>query len=442
MVTWDPSDWFDDAIGWSPFGGGSGRAPSNGSDFWSKLGQGVAGQVMPPRPPVPTPTPSPGGNGGSKGSFFDEIQQKIDEQRQKSRMGMRRGGLGSNLPPRTDPVQDLYEKLAAIIGGGQSYQPSPYQSSYNPMSLEDMQSRSESLVSSQYDPQIEAINRAMQQTQGRANTNKQEIGNMYQALSSAYEQDVPKVQQTYDVAQQEALQRQQQLQQQLDQSYNTGQQSVSNEAAALGQGEAANYVNQQMSQDEAFIRNLANTTSEQNNSNLALLENANVAYTQQGGRLAGLEGNNLQTDLMRQLEDYMQTQQGNIQGIQGQRQADYVKYLSDLEMSDRDAQMQDSQMRSQYDSQQQSMQAQQQAFQWQQMMELAGLQMQMAEANQEPEMSISDQIAAGRYGLDQRQADFNVNKTVMEMAMKIAEEQGISFEEAMQFVQSAMAPKG
>lgn len=346
--------------------------------------------------------------------------------------GRRRSGLAdmqvTTGPHMIDPLQELYDQLAAQLeNDNQGYSPI-----YSGMSLEDMQRHAEAVAAAQYDPQIEAIRRMISETQGRAERNKGEIGSMYQALSQAYEADVPKVQQMYDNAQIDAINRQKALQDALSADYQARQQSVNQEAAALGQGAAAQEAIQPIQNDQAFLQNLANTVSEQTNSNLGLLENANVAYTQQGGRLAGLEGSNRQADLMAQLEDYIRSQEGNIQGLTNQRQGDYAKYLSDLQMQDQQNRMQDNQMRMQFESQKA-------AQQWQQLMDLAGLKMEMMPKEEGP--SISDIIAAQRLGFDQDQASINTNRQIMEMALKISEEQGISFEEAMKFVQATLYPQ-
>lgn len=314
----------------------------------------------------------------------------------------RKSGMG-DIFSQPNPLEDLYRQLLERFNQSQS----TYQSSYTGMSPEFMQGRANSIVDAQYNPQIDLIRGQISQAQTRADRNKGELGNMYAALSQAYEADVPRIQQMYDNAAAESAAQQQQLQAALAANYDSQANTVNREASALGQQAAAAEALAPMGEDEKFLTTLAGQIASQDQATLNQLEQNNVAYTQQGARLAGLEGNNRQADLMTQLEDYVNQQNSGIQTLENARGSDFAKLMFEMQMTDQERLAQESQNA-------QAFNAQQQSQNWQQLMDIAGIRMKMAEAQSQGQQQLdpADLIAAERLNFDRQNA---IAKMVMDL---------------------------
>lgn len=423
MVNWKPDEWDDELNDWASekMGGGKGN-----SSYWeSIIRQGVQNTGVVPRPPTS------GGNGGL--SRWQQKLQDIKDKMEREQRGGMRMGIGQPFTPKPNPLEDLYRDLLERFNQSQSQSSyAPYVPSYTGMTPEFMQGRASSITDAQYNPQIELLQNQIAQAQQRTDRNRGEVGDMYAALAAAYESDVPRIQGMYDKAQGEAQARNQQMSQNLAAIYDQQQAAVANEAAAMGQQAAAAEATAPMSQDEAFLTQLAGQIASQEQATLNQLEQNNVAYTQQGGRLAGLEGNNRQADMMAALEDYIGQQNAGIQTLENARGSDFARLMYEMQMADQQMMAQERQNANAFNAQQAQIGAQSQAQQWQQLMDIAGIRMQMAEAemkaNQEEPVDPSDLIAADRLQWDKQNA-------IAQMVLQLLQEGKVkNLEEAMAIV--------
>ncbi len=304
---------------------------------------------------------------------------------------------------RRQGFEDLYNQLLQMMG----------QQSGGP-SFEELQSRAQTIADAQFNPQIELLYRQQAAAQDRAKRSQEGLGGLYEALANSYASDVPNVQQTYQNAINTQQGQQQQLQQNLQSDYQGRQDALNQLAQQYNQQQAADEGMQPILNDQTFIQNLQQQIGQQGQQALQQQQAANVNYTQQGQRLSQAEGSNRQADVMAQLEDYMRQSEGNIAGLNAERQGSMASAL---------AQMQ---------NQQDQMRMQNQQNQWSQMMDMLGARQsidKMFQPQQAEQPSFQDIIAGQRLGLDQE-------KMMNDYILELAKASGLEGADLIAFIQS------
>lgn len=341
--------------------------------------------------------PRPNPNASYKDSSLYDIFIKRDKDRQAKEREEVASISGRGFPRMTEQqsraqaMEEFFQQMQNMTQG------SPTPLSYSGPSNEDLQARANTMASAQFDPQIEAIRRAMGETQTRAGASDVKLEQLYGALAGAYEQDVPKVEATYQNALNETAAQQQALQQALSADYGARTTAIDQLAASLGQEEAAAAGNEQIRNDQAFIQNLQNQMAASQQNALNQMQAVNTTYTQQGANLARSEGTNRRSDLASELESYLRESEGEIGGLTSQRQsqaaAAYMQMLSEADTARQQVNMQNTSMMNDW-----------RQGQFSQMMDLFQARMAMDKAMTPEGPSASDMIAGQRLTFDQEQA--------------------------------------
>lgn len=195
------------------------------------------------------------------------------------------------------------------------------QSSYKQPSAAEILQQATHTAASQYDPQINAINRQMGRAKSTAGKNKKEIGNLYAAGANAYNGDIAdsKVQGKASVADEKT--RQKDLQSKLSGDYSKSMDNQMKEFQTLGIQDALPQSTQSQRSDLDYLSKLNATQGNSNLSDLNAENNADVNYYNEGKGIMRLTGNEAQSDLMSQLTDYLNSQGDAKTSLEGQRQA-------------------------------------------------------------------------------------------------------------------------
>lgn len=214
---------------------------------------------------------------------------------------------------------DIISLLSQLATGGQ-----------NPIDMSSLEAQARNAASAQFDPQIAAIQRAMSSAQDRANTNKTELGNMFNALSTSLKGDVPVLNQTFAQGNQDISNQFKQLQNQISQQYadvNTQEQQL---MQRLNLQAASPDVLAQQNSDQALVQSQQAQSKQDTLDALKLLQTGAVNFSNQGADIANIEGTQRQSDLMTELEQYLQGASGQISDLQGAKQNSYLSTLADL----------------------------------------------------------------------------------------------------------------
>lgn len=324
---------------------------------------------------------------------------------------------------RRGSMEEFFAQMQQIMQGSA---PAPMQ--YTGPSNQELLGRSQMLAAQQYDPQIQAIARMMQETEGRAARNETELGNLYSALAGAYESDIPKVQQTYQGAIDQSNQQQASLQQALASDYGARNSAMDELARSLGQEQAGDVVGEQLSADQAFLQNLERQVGTSQLGALQQMQAVNTEYTRQGANLARGEGTSRRSDLRADLEDYIRSSQGKITDLGSQREAtasaQYMQMLAQAEEARQQVAMQNTSQQNQWRS-----------GQFGNMMDLFQMRMAMDKAMQPEQPGASDILGAERLQFDQENALRN-------WVMELAKTSGLKGQELVDFINQYMQQLG
>lgn len=218
----------------------------------------------------------------------------------------------SNQPSLTDIL------LQAALGGGPSIDTS------------QIQKQAQEAAGLQFDPQIAALQGQIAATQQRANTNKQQLGDMFNSLSTSLKGEIPGINQNFAQGSSDISDQYKQLQSQIAGQYADANAQEQDLMKRLNlQAAAPNIVAQQAS-DQAFTQN-QNATSQQDTLDaLKLLQQGAVDFTNEGSQIAKTEGTQRQADLMNQLEQFMQQATGQVNSIEAQKSSAAANIFNQL----------------------------------------------------------------------------------------------------------------
>lgn len=221
-----------------------------------------------------------------------------------------RQSLGNSIDTWQQKSQQQYPSTEDIFARLQALQdPSRYMQGYG-----DLQAQANAQASAQYDPVIAQLRSQMQNASTRANRYKGEIGDMFSALSSNLEGDIPKVQQTYEQTKGNTQGVYDQLQQSISNQYNQSMGEQEAMMKRLGIEAAASDPQniQRQQRDRDYFLNRAKTDSATQQSALNTQEQGAVDYTRQGSQIARSEGTSRQANLMSQLQEMLNQYEGQI----------------------------------------------------------------------------------------------------------------------------------
>lgn len=383
----------------------------------------------PVSPTAPAPSAAPGSPFEDKpydrSQDRTRFQQWVDEAKRQGEERRSRRQVGHPTPkdPRAQSMEDFFMQMQQIMQGS-----APTALQYTGPSNQELRNRSSLIAAEQYNPQIQAIARMMQETEGRAARNEVELGNLYGALAGAYEQDIPKVQQTYQGAIDQSNQQQAALQEALAADYGARTSAIDDLARSLGQEQAGAVAGEQIAADQAFLQNLERQVGASQLGALQQMQAVNTEYTRQGANLARGEGTSRRSDLRADLENYIRSRQAEISDLNSQREAtaaaQYAQMLAQADEARQQIALQNTSQMNQWRS-----------GQFGQMMDLFQMRMAMDKALQPQGPEASDILGAQRLAFDQE-------KALRDWVMELAKTSGLQGQELVDFINQYMGQLG
>jgi hypothetical protein len=200
--------------------------------------------------------------------------------------------------------------------------------------IEELRKIAEQQVRAQYDPQINALMAQMGSTGKRARGDQRTAREMYGALSKDYLAQLPEITQQFAAEDAAVNQRYDQAQAQMQAEYqkNAGQQDAL--LKQLGIQAAAPDASAEMQNDQAYFNNSMESDQQATLNALAEQQMAQQDYTRNLGNSATMAGENLASDIGRQLEDYLQQSQSQLSTLQGQRGSAIEALLAQMQAQD------------------------------------------------------------------------------------------------------------
>lgn len=205
-------------------------------------------------------------------------------------------------------------------------------------SVADFLGMAGSLVNPQYDAAIKAIRDAQAAAQGRANTNRGILGEMFNQLSGYYTTDAQRAAgDIYTQAKQASTANTKDARDSIAGTYTDMQVGQREEAERLGiEGMGLEEEMAEQNTDRAFVESLMAKDAAAQQNYLTSGESSLKGFNQSSSNVAKLEGSERQADLMRALEDYMAESGAQIGTLEGERAGSLQEIA--LELAQRDFQ--------------------------------------------------------------------------------------------------------
>lgn len=184
-----------------------------------------------------------------------------------------------------------------------------------------------------YDPQIAAIQRAMSNQKTTAAKNKGELQSLYGGLANSYGPEAKAAKAQNATAKKNEAAQFKATQQDLANQDAQVRQQQEKELARLGVQSALPETLKGQDEGASFLDKLMAQQSQAQQQSLDLLGSGDQSYYQQGRGIAQLTGNNAVTDLMSQLNQYLQGASGDISTLQGQKAAAIQQLQQQLQSS-------------------------------------------------------------------------------------------------------------
>lgn len=193
-----------------------------------------------------------------------------------------------------------------------------------------LEAQARSAASAQFDPQIAELQRAMQAAQTRAGRNKTELGNMFSALSNSYNADIPGINANYTKGKSDVAAQYKDLQNSVASQYADANKQQQDLMKQLNIQAAAPDLLAQQNTDKAFFQNQAKQSQQDTTDAMQMLQSGATDFARQGADTARLEGTEQQVNLMNQLEDYLQQATGQIGDLNIQKTNAFQSNLAQL----------------------------------------------------------------------------------------------------------------
>lgn len=254
--------------------------------------------------------------------------------------------LGQAKPPTmpggSNQIQQILMQLQKLMSG----EGGMGDDSFDPMSLPTFdpnryKKEAESAVNAQYNPILNQIMAQQKQTQGRAATNKQEVGNLYAGAVNDLQADSAVQQKGYDASQAQSKQLYDDERNRIAAGYAADAAAQRKEAQRLGtEALGMDQVIGQQNNDKQFADQMQ---SQQMQSTQGALEQQQQAAGQYDKSIVGAtrqDSINSQGDIMKQLEDYMSQSNSDLANTRSQQAGSITDLAMKLAQSgyDRDAQ--------------------------------------------------------------------------------------------------------
>lgn len=221
-----------------------------------------------------------------------------------------------NAPPS---IEDILGELSSL------QDPSRYMQDQGSLAQQALE-----MASAQYDPLIAQLEGQMSSATGRANRGQEEVGKMFNALSSNLQGEVPGIQQMYAEDKSESQALFDQLQQQTQNQYAQTQAEQQDMMNRLNIQAAAPEALAGQQRDKDYFTQLAARDAAVEQTALGREERGAVNYTQQGSQIARAEGTQRQADIAAQLRDLLSQYEGQIGAQRAAKNSTYLANLSQL----------------------------------------------------------------------------------------------------------------
>lgn len=189
------------------------------------------------------------------------------------------------------------------------------------MDMSSLDAEAAASASAQYDPLIAALQQQMSNAQSTANTQHQQLGDMYGALSRSYEADLPEIAANYDAAGQGTEQAYNDLQAKINAQYQDSQASQQELMQKLNIQAAAPDIVAEQTRDKDYFVNLASKENQTAQTAMDMEQRGAENFTRQGANIAQYEGTGRQANLMEQLRQLLAAGQAEIGQYQAAKQA-------------------------------------------------------------------------------------------------------------------------
>jgi hypothetical protein len=223
-----------------------------------------------------------------------------------------------NAPVDDGGIAQLQAALAAQMSGGSSG-----------MSDKEISRLISQSVGGTYDPQIKAIQQEMGRAKSRAGTAKADLKALYNDLSGYYTGHVGSTKAMYGVSKKDAQQRTQGLKNSITADYTERLKEQVDMYKSLGIEAAAPSATEGQYADQASQLAQADISGNAEAQALAVQEQGDATYWNEGAGIAQMEGTERQADVITQLQDYLNTQGASVAGLKGQKSAAYSSALLD-----------------------------------------------------------------------------------------------------------------
>lgn len=250
------------------------------------------------------------GVGGALGAAAAQIGLAYAKPRQTSRNV---GGQGSDMDA-------LMRRLMSSMGG--SALPSQSQ----------IESQARSTVDLQFDPQIAAIKRAMNQAKSNEAYSKVAVGKLFEGLAQSYGTDKKNTKAMFKQAKEQEKARLQDYTNETKANYQDSMNSLAESYKRLGiEAAAGDSTTGQLAKDQAF--NVQQATDQSNIEQGALNQEqtGELNYWEKGMGTARMEGTQRQADLDMMLQQYLQENTGKLEDLKAQREAAYQSAITQLQ---------------------------------------------------------------------------------------------------------------
>jgi X-X-X-Leu-X-X-Gly heptad repeat protein len=272
--------------GFGSRGIGVGGSLRNALPLAGPLGRGLSSGINQLRNGSPDVS---SGIGGALGSSF-------------GRLGSSLSSLGQNQPQQQDPMLELYNKLVEQLS-------SPVQRPTG-VDTEDLMSQIQKALNPLYDARA-------QKAQGQSDRARGEVKDMYRALSNDYERLAPVAKEQAAQAQEEIQGLYGQLRSNIQGDYSRVAKEQADLFKQLGIEEAAPEVlGEQQDMTNQALKSAQENQMQQEQRYMDM-GNIDQTYYQEGSPLATMAGNEISTDLLAQLQDFLtQNESERVSGIQ------------------------------------------------------------------------------------------------------------------------------
>lgn len=296
----DPTDWRNYLAG--PLGAGPGFIEQIGRAFNKPNTYSYNG----PRP---------------QGSLIDRM--KAEAARQKADRDERKA-IAEGRSSQSTSMADILSRLESL------QDPSRYMSGQDALSAQ-----ARSAADAQFNPLIAALRNQKGAAEQRGNRYKNEIGQMFSALSTDLNSQIPQISQTYENTKQSTAQEYTDLQNMIKDQYASSQAEQEDLFKRLNIEAAMGSTAPQQMRDRDFFTNLAATEGQTQQAALGTEQRGATEFTRQGANIAQMEGPQRQASLMADLQEILSAYDGRIAENEAARESAYASGLLELQGNDR-----------------------------------------------------------------------------------------------------------